>query len=890
MKSNILLFCLSLVLVMAPCMAHAGKTLVIASVNGMCGSTVSVDVTLVNDTADMVTLSTYIDYDSAKFTGPPTITNGSTQLSSNITVTKANITIDSGAAINNIFPPIVAGRLFTLNFPLKTAANGCATSATPIGITFTSSATNGSNTDAVGTTFSTLTSGGITVVSAVPPGAPTNVTATADNAQATVTFLAPANNGAAAISKYTVFPYVGATAGTGTDLTPSAACTTASGVTSCTGTVTGLTNGTVYTFKVAATNSAGQGDASAASNPVKPLGNSGTQTLTAPVPSNLGANQVTLALQSSTSGTGYFTILSGSSAACGSSQLIRNGLDGNSTPAVRFGSLPLTTGTAGAYTVRNLSARTAYTICFTADNVAGDLPTATPATANVTTGAAVPTAHTLAWAAVGGSAVSGTSTTAFDPTFAFAPDGTPYAAYRDGSAIVVKSYAGGTWSTVVSNTTLATVSSTSYTSLAFAPDGTPYLAYLNANSIPTLMRYVTTAPATIPEWAAVGTLTGAATYISLAFAPDGSPYLAYRNASSKATVMRYDASAATPAWSAVGAADFSTGAASYLSLVFAPDGSPYLAYSDASATNQATMMHYAGGAWSAVGTASTGAATYTSLSFAPDGSPYLAYINGSNQATVMKYAAAAWSAVGSVSSSGTDTFTSLSIAPDGTPFLAYNNSSLGVATMKSYNGTNWTAVGATNVSTRPASTLSLVLNMVGRPYLVFADNINEVMVMHEPAPDAPTDVVGRPGSYLVSVEFTPTTVTGNASSTITSYTATCSPGGATGTNAVSPISVSGLDNCINGLENCTAYRCTVSATNNLGFSAPPSLESLPFYPRIPGDCNYDGTIEVGDITIARKMYNGDPAHPADVCVFSDPTLSELPISAIGMVRKAFNEQ
>jgi len=87
------------------------------------------------------------------------------------------------------------------------------------------------------------------------PGAPTSVTATAGNAQASVAFTAPASNGGSTITSYTV--------------TSSPGGITASGASSPI-TVTGLTNGTAYTFTVAATNTQGTGASSAASNSVTP--------------------------------------------------------------------------------------------------------------------------------------------------------------------------------------------------------------------------------------------------------------------------------------------------------------------------------------------------------------------------------------------------------------------------------------------------------------------------------------------------------------------------------------------------------------------------------------------------------------------------------------------
>jgi hypothetical protein len=90
-------------------------------------------------------------------------------------------------------------------------------------------------------------------VSAGRPGAPVPPSATAGAGQATVTFSAPADDGGAAVTGYTVTASPGA-------IQVSA--------TSSPATVTGLTPGATYTFTVAATNSQGTGPASAPSNAV----------------------------------------------------------------------------------------------------------------------------------------------------------------------------------------------------------------------------------------------------------------------------------------------------------------------------------------------------------------------------------------------------------------------------------------------------------------------------------------------------------------------------------------------------------------------------------------------------------------------------------------------
>ena len=106
----------------------------------------------------------------------------------------------------------------------------------------------------------------ISETAATVPGTPAAPTGVAGNTQVTLTIAAPASNGGSAITSYKVTQ---STSATGTFAAVAAGtCTTITAAGTCT--VTGLTNGTAYFFKVAAANIAGTGSASAASAAITP--------------------------------------------------------------------------------------------------------------------------------------------------------------------------------------------------------------------------------------------------------------------------------------------------------------------------------------------------------------------------------------------------------------------------------------------------------------------------------------------------------------------------------------------------------------------------------------------------------------------------------------------
>ncbi|HEY5110994.1 MAG TPA: fibronectin type III domain-containing protein, partial [Acidimicrobiales bacterium] len=175
----------------------------------------------------------------------------------------------------------------------------------------------------------------------VAPGTPTNVTAVAGNTSATVTWVDPSSNGGAPITNYTVTSSPGG-----------ATCTDNSAIaTSCT--VTGLMDGTTYTFTVVATNSAGTSASSGASNAVMPAASPGAP----------GAPTNVTAVAGNTSATVTWVDPSTNGGTLITSYTVTSSPDG--------ATCTVSSATATSCTVTGLTDGTTYTFTVVATNSAG---------------------------------------------------------------------------------------------------------------------------------------------------------------------------------------------------------------------------------------------------------------------------------------------------------------------------------------------------------------------------------------------------------------------------------------------------------------------------------------------------------------------------------------
>jgi hypothetical protein len=198
----------------------------------------------------------------------------------------------------------------------------------------------------------------VTLSQPTVPGAPTSVTATAGNGSAAVSWIAPASTGGSAITSYTITPFAGSIAQTPVTVSGSPPATST--------TVTGLTNGTTYTFTVTATNANGAGPPSAPSNAVIP---------TAPSPPAAPTGVTATAGSGSAAVSWTAPVNTGGSAITSYTVTPFIGSTAQ-TPVTVSGSPPAT-----STTVTGLTNGTTYTFTVTATNANGTGPASAPSNA-----------------------------------------------------------------------------------------------------------------------------------------------------------------------------------------------------------------------------------------------------------------------------------------------------------------------------------------------------------------------------------------------------------------------------------------------------------------------------------------------------------------------------
>jgi hypothetical protein len=355
-----------------------------------------------SNATDTYTLSFYDQFTAPviTFSITPDPTAGSVPVSTNETI-QANV-LDSSAT--PIVGQVVAFSRSGANASSCTAASSTSTDTSGVAkkvLTCTNAGTTSVTATITsnpgGTQLATKTWSVVFTTSVT--GSPTAVVATPGNGQATVSWTAPTNTGGSTITGYDV-EYSSNGGGSWTSASTAFHSSTAT-----TQTVTGLTNGTSYTFRVAAINAVGTGTYSAASAAVTADGlpgapsnvtatASGTQaTVSWTAPANPGSSPITgYDVQFSSNGGGSWTPASSTFHTSTATTEIVTGLTGGTTYIFRVAAI--TAIGTGPYSTPSAAAS----------------PGAVPAAPTSVTAAAGDGKATVSWTAptdTGASAVTG---------------------------------------------------------------------------------------------------------------------------------------------------------------------------------------------------------------------------------------------------------------------------------------------------------------------------------------------------------------------------------------------------------------------------------------------------------------------------------------------------
>ena len=607
-----------------------------------------------------------------------------------------------------------------------------------------------------------------TVAIATAPGAPTIGTATAGDAQASVSFSAPASNGGSAITGYTVTSNPGGITAGGNGFTTSPI------------TLSGLSNGTAYTFTVTATNAVGTSTASAASNSVTPKANQ-TITFTNPGAQNFGTTPTLTASASSSlpvsfssATTGVCTITSGGS---------------------------LTFITAGSCTINADQAGNAATNAATTISQSFLVNAVVPGAPVIGTATAGNTQASVSFSApanTGGSSITGYTVTA-----------NPGGATASGvvSPLVVSGLSNGqAYTFTVTATNVAGTGSASAASNAVTPAApqvitfanpgaqnfgtTPTLTASASSSLPVSFSSATPAVCTITSGGTLSFITAGICTINANQAGNAA-WLAASQVSRSFTV-----NPVVPGAPAIGTA---TGGDTQASVSFSAPvntgGSSITGY---------TVTANPGGA------TASGAASPLVVSGLSNGQAYTFTVTATNVAGTGSASAAsnavtpAAPQVITFANPGAQNFgttPTLSASASSGLAVSFSSATPAVCTITSGGLLGFASTGSCTIhADQPGNASYLPAPRVSRTF-----SVNGVV------PSAPTiGTATVAGASAVSVGFSAPLFDGGAA--ITGYTVISSPGGFTATGAGSPITVTGL-------TPGTSYTFVVTATNANGTGA-----------------------------------------------------------------------
>lgn len=210
--------------------------------------------------------------------------------------------------------------------------------------------------------------------------------------------------------------------------------------------------------------------------------------------------------------------------------------------------------------------------------------------------------------------------------------------------------------------------------------------------------------------------------LSIAFSATNEIYIAYTDVtpSNLATVKRWSGAA----WVDVGTGGIaSTGASKFNSLIIDNTNTPILAYQDGAVGFATTVSKFNGTSWSPFFTSASGPTSNTTLRCATNGDYYLGYIEGSDASVVQKYDGSSWNQLGfniTGLSSGAGNY-EMSIDPANSPYIIATTTSSMVTAYRFDGGTSWLQVPAGFINTNISTMVNIAFDKFGAPYFGYVD-------------------------------------------------------------------------------------------------------------------------------------------------------------------------
>lgn len=715
---------------------------------------------------------------------------------------------------------------------------------------------NGSNTYQPGSTFSmTASNVALTAIwNIAAPGVPGTPTVTPGDGNATIAIVAPSSGGAPTSYLVTASP-------------GGATCNVISPATSCV--ITGLSNGTIYSFTSSASNSTGGSSASAASATISPAGKPGVPTGVTATIGN-GAATVSLTPPSITGGpaiTSYTMTASPGGASCTIN-----------APQTSCAVSPLSNGTEYTFTA------TAYNGVAQSDSstasaavIPATIPDAPTITSASSSSSGTTTVNVSAPTNTGGSAITGY-------TIVSDPGGFTCAAAANATSCAVTGLSDGvayTFSAIASNaignsTSSSPSSSVTSAGLPNAPStisGTVGSGLISVSVSGANARGSAITGYTVQAYDSTGTaipgrncsITPPATSCNVSGLTNGSSYTF--TATTTNGVGDSSESAPSASFTPAGVPSAPTGL-----TVLSGTGKVNVSWT-APASNGAAITSYTAQAYDEAGNSVTGATcTISAPSTSCDvsnnldaGVNYTFKVIASNAAGAGSASSASSSAAINAAPSAPRNVTASTSSGSATASWDPPADSRGSAvisyTATAYNSSN-NAVGNCNV-TAPTETCTVTGLSNGSAYTFKVTATNGIgtsiqssessPVTPSTVPNAPTSVVASVGDASASVSFT--APVNNGGSSITEYIVYAS-NGSTSSGSSSPISISGL-------VNDTSYTFTVKAKNINGESlaSAPSAAATPkasLPPAKSNDAEPSGFAYVGSTLTSQVEFSGSP--------------------------------